>query len=101
MIELITNHFVEVYIIAAIALAIAELRLDEARPKSADEAFWMMVMIAVVFPIALVRRAYIIAGKLILWVITPSNKKLRTAAEQETKSLLSKIKQSVFDTHAR
>ncbi len=69
MIEFIGAHPIAAYITIAIAFAIIELRLEPI-VHSSDEAFWMTMMIAFLFPIALVRRTYIVIGKAILWVVT-------------------------------
>lgn len=93
MIEFISAHLVAVYVVTAVAFAMVELR-TEGSVGGPDEAFWLTVMIAVIFPIALIRRTYIIASRTILWVVTPSNRTLRTAAAEETLSILNKIRKS-------
>jgi hypothetical protein len=93
MIEFISTHLVAAYIVTAIAFAMIELRL-EGSVGGPDEAFWLTLMVAVIFPLALIRRTYIVISTVILWIVTPSNRKQRNAAAEEVTSILKKIKKA-------
>lgn len=93
MIEIIRSYPVTAYITLAIVYAIVELRIDGGA-KTADSAFWAVAAIVLLFPFALIRRAYIITSRALLWAITPGNRALRRAATREVDLIISKAKKS-------
>jgi len=76
-----------IYLAVAVVFAVIDLRL-EGGVHSPSEAFWMTVLVAVFFPVALVRRTYILLSAALFVAI--GSKHERTT-EVETAEVIERV----------